>query len=109
MGTYSLRRLVSLCSAHPSVVSGHSHPRTEPSLILAPVPNSTVIPAVSFFFASDGSHFPVRNLFHAPTLQPRPITDYSFSGIGTLTTGNLLPAPTTSHSLFVERTGSSGG
>ena len=101
---------ISSHSAHTSVVSGHSHPRTEPPLILPTVPHSTVVPAVSF--ASDGSHFPVRSLLHAPTLQllsTRPTTDYSASGIGKLTTGNLLPAPATSHSLPVERTGSSGG
>ena len=83
-------------SAHTSVVSGHSHPRTEPPLILSTVPHSTVAPAVSF--ASDGSHFPVRSLLHAPTLQSLPTrstTDYSASGIGKLTTGE--PTPSTHH------------
>jgi len=99
---------ISSHSAHTSVVSGHSHPRTEPPLILPTVPHSTVVSAVSF--SSDSSHFPVRSLLYAPTLQPlptRPTTDYSASGMDTLTTGKL-PAPTTSHSLPVERTGSSG-
>ena len=66
------------------------------------------MPAVPL--ASSGAHLPVGSLLQAPTLQTPPTRatmNPSLHGIGTLATGNLLPASTTRHGLSLERTSSS--